>query len=126
MAWRLVDARLVPVGEGDGPVNTGMQVVAGDTLIFNASGSIWAGVWFTGENGPEGWSNRDNNPKFLLPGAHPYQLLGLLDNGYFEIGRSLRLDETANQGLLRLEINDDVHGNGTGAFQCTIQHYRND
>jgi len=126
MPWHLVDGRQVSVGEGDGPVNTGMQVAVGDTLIFNASGSIWAGVWFTGENGPEGWNWRDNNPKFLLPGAHPYQLLGVLDNGYFEIGRSMRLDETANQGLLRLEINDDVHGNGAGAFQCTVQHYRND
>jgi hypothetical protein len=126
MPWHLVEGRRVQVNEGDGPVNTGMQVRAGDTLIFNASGSIWAGVWFTGENGPQGWDWRDSNPKFLLPGAHPFMLLGLLDNGYFEIGRSMRLDETANQGLLRLEINDDVHGNGSGAFQCTIQHYRND
>jgi hypothetical protein len=126
MPWHLVEGRQVTVREGDGPVNTGMQVTQGDTLIFNASGSIWAGVWWTGENGPDGWNNRDGNPKFRLPGAHPYQLLGLLDNGYFEIGGEHRLDETANQGLLRLEINDDVHGNGTGAFQCTIQHYRND
>ena len=126
MSWHLVQGILVPVGEGDGPVNTGLQVRQGDTLIFNAWGEIWAGVWFTGPNGPQGWDWRDGNPKVPLPGAHPFQLLGLMDAGYFEIGRSRRVDETSNQGLLRLEINDDVHGNGNGAFQCAIQLYRND
>jgi len=126
MAWHLVQSRQVQVNEGDGPVNTHMQVQLGDTLIFYAWGSIWAGVWWTGTNGPRGWDWLDNNNKFKLPGSHPYCLLGLLDTGYFYIGDHVRLDETADQGTLFLEINDDVHGNGNGAFQCQVQQYRND
>jgi hypothetical protein len=36
------------------------------------------------------------------------------------------MDETPNHGQLFLRINDDIPGNGTGAFQCVVQTYRND
>jgi hypothetical protein len=120
-----VSNRQVQINEGDAAVDTTIQVQQGDTLIFQVWGTIWAGVWGTSTNGPQGWSWRDNDQKFPLPGAHPFQLLGLLDTGYFEIGRYRRLDQTPDQGTLFLEINDDAHGNGNGAFQCMIQHYRN-
>jgi hypothetical protein len=126
MPWHLVSGRVVEVREGDYDVPTAIQVVAGDTLIFHAWGLIWAGVWFTGTNGPNGWNWVDLDPKFPLPGAHPFQLLGKLDTGYFEVGSYKRMDETPNQGQLFLRINDDTPGNGTGAFQCVVQTYRND
>jgi hypothetical protein len=126
MPWRLLAHRQVQVNEGDWDVNTHIDVRRGDTLILHAWGSIWAGVWFTGTNGPEGWIWRDNNPKFPLPGAHPFQLLGKLDTGYFEVGTYARLDENPDQGQLFLRINDDVPGNGDGAFQCQVSVYRND
>ncbi len=126
MGWRLVQSRRVQVNESNWDVSTSIDVRQGDTLIFSAWGSIWAGVWFTGNNGPRGWNWRDNDPKFPLPGAHPFMLLGKLDTGYFEVGSYARLDQTANQGRLWLRINDDVPGNGNGAFQCDISHYRND
>ena len=91
MAWQLHASRRIQVNEGDSDVDTSIDVRAGDTLIFQAWGSIWAGVWFTGNNGPRGWSNRDNDRKFPLPGAHPFQLLGKLDTGYFEVGYMLGL-----------------------------------
>ncbi|WP_447985842.1 hypothetical protein [Nitrospira sp. Nam74] len=125
MAWQLQASKRVQVNEGDYDVDTNIDVVPGNTLIFQAWGSIWSGVWFTGNNGPRGWNNRDNDPKFPLPGAHPFMLLGLLDTGYFEIGSYVRLDETPFQGRLRLRINDDVPGNGSGAFVCQIMTYRN-
>jgi len=124
MAWHLYSSKQIQVNEGDWDVRTGIQVVQGDTLIFSAWGQIWAGVWFTGTNGPRGWDNRDNNNKFPLPGAHPFELLGKLDAGYFEIGDSRRIDQTPDQGELYLRINDDVPGNGNGAFQCMVQVYR--
>jgi len=126
MPWHLEQSRLVQVAESDGPVDTHMQVVQGDTLIFHAWGSIWAGVWWTGLNGPDGWNWIDNDPKFPLRGSHPFCLFGILDTGPFYIGSDMRLDETPNQGTLLLEINDDVHGNGNGAFHCLVQQYRND
>jgi hypothetical protein len=126
MPWHLVAQKQIQIREGDNDVDTAIQVKAGDTLIFHAWGAIWAGVWFTGLNGPNGWNNRDYDPKFPLPGAHPFQLLGKLDAGYFEVGSVRRMDQTPNQGSLFLGINDDVHGNGSGAFQCIVQTYRND
>jgi hypothetical protein len=126
MSWHLKQSRVVQVAEGDSTVDTHMQVQRGDTLIFHAWGSIWAGVWFTGTNGPRGWNWIDHDPKFPLKSSHPFCLFGRLDNGPFYIGDDMRLDETADQGTLLLEINDDVHGNGSGAFHCLVQQYRND
>ncbi|SRR6266536_2562210 len=126
MAWHLVEGRQIQVNEGDYDVDTHMQVTSGDTIIFSAWGEIWAGVWFTGMNGPRGWDWTDPSPKFPLPGSHPFCLLGKLDTGYFYIGSYARLDETGDQGQLYLRINDDVPGNGSGAFQVAVQQYRND
>lgn len=126
MALHLQAAKQVQVNESDGDVDTHIDVRAGDTLIFHADGSIWSGVWFTNPNGPKGWNNRDLDPKFPLPGAHPFQLLGKLDTGYFPVGEYARLDQTSNQGRLYLRINDDVPGNGSGAFEVKVQCYRND
>jgi hypothetical protein len=124
MSWQLQASRRIQVNEGDADVDTAIDVQQGDTLIFHAWGSIWAGVWFTGNNGPRGWNWRDNDPKFPLPGAHPFQLLGKLDTGYFEVGSYARLDQTPNAGHLFLRINDDTPGNGNGAFQCQVMTYR--
>jgi len=74
-------SREVLARESDALVDTDIQVNRGDTAMFHAWGQIWAGVWLTGLNRPDGWTNIDNDPKFPLPGAHPYCLLGVLDNG---------------------------------------------
>jgi hypothetical protein len=47
---------------------------------------VWAGVWFTGNNGPEGWVNWEAGPDSPLPYAAPFQLLGRLSGRYFEVG----------------------------------------
>jgi hypothetical protein len=120
----LVTSKSVTVKESDSLVDTHIQVNKGDTLLFHASGQIWAGVWFTGNNGPDGWNNVDNDLKFPLPGSHPYCLLGVLDTGPFFVGSTHRIDSAGDQGELFLEINDDVHGNGNGAFTCLVQQYR--
>jgi hypothetical protein len=124
MALQLAATRLVQVNERDWDVDTHIQVRQGDTLMFNAWGQIWAGVWLTGTNGPRGWNNIDLDPKFPLPGTHPFCLLGKLDTGYFYVGDYARIDQTADQGALYMRINDDVPGNGSGAFTCVVQVYR--
>ena len=124
MGLQLIESREVEVRESDWDVNTSLQVQKGDTLIFQAWGQIWAGVWFTGNNGPNGWNNIDNDLKFPLPASHPYCLVGKLDTGYFFVGSYSRLDHTSDQGTLFLRVNDDLPGNGNGAFQCLVQVYR--
>jgi hypothetical protein len=47
--------KYINVGEGDGLVDANVEVMNGDEVDISVSGSIWAGVWFTGRNGPEGW-----------------------------------------------------------------------
>lgn len=125
MTLQLIGTKTVQVDESSHDVNTHMFVQPSDTVIFSASGTIWAGVWFTGRNGPRGWPNTSDDSKFPAPGAHPYSLLGKLDSGWFEIGDNFRLDYAATGAELTLSINDDVHGNGNGSFECFIQHYRN-
>lgn len=74
-------AFIVPESSAD--VDTNIDVQDGDYIIVNAWGQIWAGVWLTGANGPRGWNNISNDPKFPLVGSHPYALIGKLDNTYF-------------------------------------------
>src|SRR5438309_1575425 len=83
---QLVENVEVTVREGDAMVRTGITVRQGDTLIFTAYGQIWAGVWLTGTNGPNGWNGIDGDPKFPLPGTHPFCLLGVLSRGPFYVG----------------------------------------
>lgn len=126
MPLTLINSRQVEVREIDYDVDTHFQIQQGDILMIDAWGQIWAGVWGTSLNGPNGWNNLDHDPKFPLPGTHPFCLLGKLDTGYFFVGGYYRSEKTADQGELFLRINDDVPGNGSGAFQCLIQLYRNE
>src|SRR4051794_23571056 len=51
--------KTVTVREADYDVPTGITLTPGDWVSIGASGSIWAGVWLTGENGPQGWETTD-------------------------------------------------------------------
>ena len=63
-----------------------------DGVVLSASGSIWAGVVATFSNGPEGWNNLDNDPKFPLPGTNPYCLLyALAPAGQNPAGKWIKL-----------------------------------
>jgi endonuclease/exonuclease/phosphatase family metal-dependent hydrolase len=121
-----VDREII-VRESDGDVDTGIDVGPGDEYAFEAWGSIWAGVAFTGRNGPQGWNYIDHDPKFPLhegDNAHPFSLLGRFAGlPYFYIGggraRERYLDPQVRRLLLR--INDDQPGNGSGEFYCRVQ-----
>jgi hypothetical protein len=119
----------ITIKESDVDVYTGIILKNGDEYEFvEAKGSIWAGVWFTGSNGPKGWDDVDYDTKFPLHGgldsknAHPFCLLGKLNN-YFFIGerrpreRYLYFRDCA----LYLRINDDSPGNGSGQFRCHVK-----
>lgn len=87
-------------------------------MEIGASGQTWAGVWFTGRNGPRGWDWADCNNKFPLPCVHPYSLLGKPNGSCFEIGRGIDRVHTGPQSRLYLRVNDDD-------FLVHVQVYRN-
>ncbi len=112
--------------ETNGITHTQIDVSAGETVTFQASGSMWSGVILTGENGPDGWDNTDCDSKFPLPCAHPYAFLAKIDPNvsYMEIGASGSI-VFAGPGTreIILAINDDAPGNGSGGFRVNIVVY---
>jgi len=118
------------VFEGDFDVDTGIDVVNEDRSKVTASGAIWAGVWLTGDNGPEGWSNdpAPTNEGYPLPGKAQFALLGKLDGDYMLVSRTY--DEVVHRsGRLYLRINDNVPNNGSKFeankyFDCQVSLYR--
>ncbi|MBM3744310.1 MAG: hypothetical protein FJW34_00760 [Acidobacteria bacterium] len=122
------------VQERDSIVDPNITVHRFDRVQIRAWGSIWAGVWLTGGNGPGGWNNLDNNPKFPKPGGHPYALL------YAVVGPGLAPTKhdwrymgresggvvtcgflwTGSDARLLFRTNDDTPGNGNGQFACEV------
>jgi hypothetical protein len=120
---RIVD-ETITVSEGDAERDTGIIVQPGQRVVIRADGSIWAGVWFTGNNGPQGWNNRVADWKFPLQGAPSYCLIGRFNDNWFEVGRAYeQLYQPGPSGAasLTLMVNDDVHGNGDGAFRAQVE-----
>ncbi|HKQ76343.1 MAG TPA: hypothetical protein VJ810_21795 [Blastocatellia bacterium] len=117
--------RTVTVFESAGLVSTGITINRGDTVVLTASGSIWAGVVATGQNGPEGWADlRTAGTEFPLPGARIYSLLGKIGGDpLFYVGQGT-LFSASSSGPLFLRTNDNVPGGGNGQFTCRIQVYR--
>jgi hypothetical protein len=122
--------KYMTVHEYDADVDTGVQLRNGDWIDISASGSIWAGVWFTGENGPQGWAGWSASNDSPLPGYAPFALVGkTAEDGYFPVGQGIRRtyqNATLGPGETRLylTINDNKHGNGSGAFNVRIQVWR--
>ncbi len=122
----IVDKQVVVRESDRDPVDTQVLLRNGDEVDLIASGSIWAGVWFTGSNGPRGWMTYSAGDQCPLPGVPPFSLLGMTpDDGYFYIGDRFRRtyqNESLGSGAARLylQINDDSPGNGSGAFRVRI------
>jgi hypothetical protein len=121
----------IPVPENAAAVPTGVRLQPGDEFALTGSGTIWAGVWLTGLNGPDGWTDRvESNPASPYvnrPDAHPFCLVGRFGTGpWFYVGSKLpRQAYTANVAQeLILRTNDNSPGNGAGSFQCRIQVWR--
>jgi hypothetical protein len=118
----------VVVYEQDSDVFTGIVLREGDDYEIEASGAIWSGWLFGNEIGPEGDPSITWDPKFPLHAvidpnhAHPYALLGRLNN-YFYIGRHRARARWLyhSEQLLHLRINDNAPGNGSGSFSVRIR-----
>jgi Tectonin domain len=89
-------------------------------LSPNPAYKIWAGVALTGQNGPEGW-NTTAPRGYPLPGARHYSLLVDSGGGWRYLGATAMTitNTTGNPQALRFRVNDDVPGNGSGAFRVS-------
>jgi hypothetical protein len=114
------ETRNVTVRESDTWVDTGLVIEDDEELTITASGEIWAGVWLTEKNGPEGWKNIDNDPKFPLPGSRPFALIGRLKGRTFYVGAGHHSVMANGPGRLYLRTNDDLPGNGSGQFDAAV------
>ena len=114
------------IRESDTLRDSGLDVGPNQWPVFTGLGEIWAGIIFTGNNGPHGWNAIENNSAFPLPGSRPFSLIGILDNQTFYIGRSnaLRTNFSSFKRLF-FRTNDDVPGNGSGEFHCGVQLWNN-
>ena len=135
----IVEDRNYTVEEFFAGVYTDLRIRRGDRVVFTASGTIWpAGRFnpFFPSTGPEGYpdspdcGNPDSN--WPAPCERKFSLLGRIDDqvaadneGWFYIGGGRELVYTATQqGFLDLNHNDDVSGNGEGAFEVNVKVYR--
>lgn len=115
----------VSMPESQAGVNSGIDVGPDLWLGFTASGEISSGWPFTGNNGPQGWNSRESDYWFPLASARPFSLLGILNDQNFYIGSSNSTsDQFTFTQRLRLKINDDIHGDGSGAFSCQIEVWK--
>lgn len=127
---RLIADKELSVLESDSRVYTNVMLRTGDVVDISATGKIWAGVRFTGSNGPRGWMSYHAGHDYPLSGKPPFSLLGFTDeDGYFYVGDRYRYvfaNPTAGPGEtpLSLEINDNRHGSGSGSFQVRIRVWR--
>jgi len=128
----LGDQVLCPVDELSVPESAGTGVVTerlhyGETLTVEPlSDQIWAGVWFTGSNGPEGWTNTSAPSFYPLPGVPQYSLIARLGNGPHQyVGAATRSFTNLKPNYVqrvRFKVNDDVPGNGAGAFKVVLRY----
>jgi hypothetical protein len=127
VAAREVEPLYEPLGltvnESDYEVDTGLYIQPGQRVVISADGQIWAGVWATGTNGPEGWMGWSANANSPLPYQTPFALLARLDGRYFLVGRGASFIHRGRPSKLYLRINDDKPGNGSGSFQVRVEVY---
>jgi hypothetical protein len=125
-----VETATVSVPESQLLVDPNLVINAGDIVTIQASGTIWAGVWLSGRNGPNGWTAITTDKNYPRTGTNRYCLLyKIVPIGgdfakipWLKLGTSLAFAAVDDSlcGNLYFRINDDVAGNGNGAFTCNI------
>ncbi len=110
----------VPVPESSGFVYTGLDAQAGKAVTVTSDAQqIWAGVWFTGWNGPQGWVGKKASSAFPWPGQPPYGLLAKQAGQTFWVGTGTQFTAPGT-GAVYLQINDDKVNNGAGQFGAYV------
>ncbi len=115
--------RLVIVSADLPMIDTGIEVRAGQTVYFEASGTV---NWGPGRrNGPEGEHNSPYYAKRPMPNRPSAALIGTIGRGstdYFFIGAERGPIRMRANGRLFLGINDDTFQENRGNFRVTVYY----
>lgn len=114
--------RMVGVAANVAWNDTGVDVRAGQTVFFEASGEV---RWGPGRrDGPDGEGGSPTNRGRPMPTRPAAGLIGRIGNGsdYFFIGDDRGGIRMRSGGRLFLGINDDFLGDNSGSFRVVV-HY---
>ncbi len=114
--------RDVSVDSAIGWKDTGIEVRAGQTLYFSATGRV---RWGPGrQDGPSGEGNSPYNATRPIPGRPAAALIGRTgdSNDYFFIGDEKGAIRMQSAGRLYLGVNDDYLQDNSGSFRVTVYY----
>ncbi|MEW6320006.1 MAG: LecA/PA-IL family lectin [Acidobacteriota bacterium] len=114
--------REVSVNAGAGWVDTGIDVRAGQSVYFEASGRVRWGR--DRRDGPEGESNSPYNAARPLPNRPAAALIGRIGSSeeYFFIGNEQGPIRMRASGRLHLGVNDDYLEDNSGSFRVVVYY----
>lgn len=117
--------KTVQVCESSHGIDAGLALFHRDDVTISASGTIWAGVLFTGWNDANGWSGWTAGSSYPKPGENQYSLLGSFagtPGSWWFVGTydNWELFSDRTPSTLYFRINDDVPNNGDGCFTVRI------
>jgi len=102
--------------------DTGIDVLPGQSVYFEASGEIrWGG---DRRARPAGEPNSPNNPARPIPNRPGASLIGRVagSNDYFFVGEERGAIRMRSSGRLFLGVNDDALNDNTGYFQVIVYY----
>jgi hypothetical protein len=98
--------------------DTGIEVRAGQTVAFEASGQVRWGP--DRRDGPRGEENSPFNQARPLPNRAAAALIGRVGNDVFLIGDERNPIRVRSSGRLQLGINDEYLADNSGSFRVTV------
>jgi len=114
--------RSVSVGSTVAWNDTGIDLRAGQTIFFEASGNVRWGR--DRRDGPEGESGSPNNPNRPIANRPAAGLIGKVGSGsdFFFIGDEQGPIRVRSSGRLYLGINDDFLQDNSGSFRVIVYY----
>jgi hypothetical protein len=102
--------------------DTGIEVRAGQTMYFSATGRVRWGP--NRQDGPEGERNSPRNERRPIPTRPAAGLIGRVGSGdeYFFIGDDQGAIRMRSSGRLFLGVNDDFLQDNTGSFRVMVYY----
>ncbi len=112
--------RLVGVSATTDWNDTGIEVRAGQTIAFEASGEVRWGK--DRRDGPAGEKNSPFNQARPLPNRAGGALIGRIGGDVFFIGDERGPIRVRNSGRLQLGVNDEYLVDNSGSFRVTVYY----
>jgi hypothetical protein len=100
--------------------DTGIDVRAGQTVYFEATGQVRWGK--DRRDGPGGERNSPNNPNRPMGNRNAAALIGKIGNDLFFIGDETGPVRLRSSGRLYLGVNDDVLTDNSGNFRVVVYY----